>query len=47
MQLNLPDRAYSKYERTQGNFPLALKVSLYFVTLLWVVTLLNRDWKWN
>ena len=42
MQLNLPDPAYTKSERAQGNFRLALKVSLYFVTLLWVVTLL--DW---
>ncbi len=42
MQLNLPDPAYNKSERAQGNFRLALKVSLYFVTLLWVVTLL--DW---
>ena len=42
MQLNLPDPAYNKSERAQGNFRLALKVSLYFVALLWVVTLL--DW---
>ena len=42
MQLNLPDPAYNKSERAPANFRLALKVSLYFVTLLWVVTLL--DW---
>jgi len=42
MQLNLPDPAYNNSERAQGNFRLAFKVSLYFVTLLWVVTLL--DW---
>jgi membrane associated rhomboid family serine protease len=42
MQLNLPDPAYNNSERAQGNFRLALKVSLCFVALLWVVTLL--DW---
>ena len=42
MQLNLPDPAYNNSERAQGNFRLAFKVSLYFVALLWVVTLL--DW---
>ncbi len=42
MQLDIPAPAYNKSERAQGNFRLALKVSLYFVALLWVVTLL--DW---
>ena len=42
MQLHLPEPGYSESDRAQGNFRLALKVSLYFVLLLWIVTLL--DW---
>jgi membrane associated rhomboid family serine protease len=42
MLLHLPEPGYNDSDRAQGNFRLALKVSLYFVALLWVVTLL--DW---
>jgi len=42
MQLHLPEPGYSESDRAQGNFRLALKMSLYFVLLLWIVTLL--DW---
>ena len=42
MQFDIPDPAYNKSERARGNFRLALKASLCFVTLLWVVALL--DW---
>ena len=42
MQLHLPEPGYSESDRAQGNFRLALKLSLCFVLLLWIVTLL--DW---
>ena len=42
MQLDIPDPAHNKSERAHGNFRLAFKASLCFVTLLWVVALL--DW---
>ena len=42
MQLDIPDPTHNKSERARGNFRLALKASLCFVTLLWVVALL--DW---
>ena len=42
MQLHLPEPGYNESDRAQGNFRLALKVSLCFVLLLWIVTLL--DW---
>jgi len=42
MRLHLPEPGYNDSDRAQGNFRLAFKVSLYFVALLWVVTLL--DW---
>ena len=42
MQLHLPEPGYSESDRAQGNFRLALKVSLYFILLLWIITLL--DW---
>ena len=42
MQLHIPDPTYSKSERALGNFRLSFKVSLCFVTLLWVITWL--DW---
>ena len=41
MQLYLPDPAYSQSERTRGNFRLSFKVSLCFVTLLWIITWLD------
>ena len=42
MRLHLPKPGYNESDRAQGNFRLALKMSLYFVFLLWIVTLL--DW---
>ena len=42
MKLHLPQPGYNESDRAQGNFRLALKMSLYFVLLLWIVTLL--DW---
>ncbi len=42
MKLHLLEAGYNESDRAQGNFRLALKVSLCFVVLLWVVALL--DW---
>jgi len=42
MRLHLPEPTYNDSDRAQGNFRLALKVSLCFVLLLWIVTVL--DW---
>ena len=41
MRINIPDPAFSHSERARGNFRLALKISLVFVALLWIVSLLN------
>ena len=42
MKLHLPQPGYNESDRAQGNFRLALKVSLCFVLLIWIVALL--DW---
>ena len=42
MRLHLPKPGYNESDRAQGNFRLALKVSLCFVLLIWIVALL--DW---
>ena len=41
MHLHLPEPGYNESGRAQANFHLAFKVSLYFVLLLWIVTLLD------
>ena len=41
MRINIPDPAFSHSERASANFRLALKISLVFVALLWIVSLLN------
>ncbi|MEE3288396.1 MAG: rhomboid family intramembrane serine protease [Pseudomonadota bacterium] len=41
MRINIPDPAFSHSERASANFRLALKISLIFVALLWIVSLLN------
>ena len=41
MQLNLPDPSSTHSARARANFRLALKISLGFVALLWVIFLLN------
>ena len=42
MRLHLPEPGHNESDRAQGNFRLALKMSLCFVLLLWIVTVL--DW---
>ena len=41
MKLHLPQPGYNESDRAQGNFRLALKVSLCFVLLIWIVALLD------
>ena len=41
MQIHIPDPAYTSSERAQANFRLAVKISLGFVALIWLIQLLN------
>jgi membrane associated rhomboid family serine protease len=41
MQIDIPDPAYTSSERAQANFRLAIRISLGFVALLWLIQLLN------
>ena len=41
MRIPIPDPAFSHSERARANFRLALRVSLGFVALLWMISLLN------
>src|SRR5215471_13172237 len=41
MEIHLPDPHYTESERARENFRLALKVSLAFVALLWLIGLSN------
>jgi membrane associated rhomboid family serine protease len=41
MQLHIPDPEYIGSERNRANFRLALKITLAFVALLWLIQLLN------
>ena len=41
MQLHIPDPAHTGSERARANFWLALKMSLGFVALIWIIQLLN------
>ena len=42
MQLHTPDPAFSQSVRAQHNFRLALKLSLVFVAILWLIFLADR-----
>ena len=41
MQIHIPDPAYTGSARARANFWLAVKISLGFVALIWLVQLLN------
>ena len=41
MQIHIPDPAYTGSQRSRDNFRLAVKLSLGFVALLWLVHILN------
>ena len=41
MKIDIPDPAYTSSERARANFRLASKIALGFVTLLWIIQLLN------
>lgn len=41
MQVLIPDPAYTSSERSQARFRLALRISLAFVVLLWLIQLLH------
>ncbi|MGI8425452.1 MAG: rhomboid family intramembrane serine protease [Actinomycetota bacterium] len=41
MQIHTPDPAYTGSPRARANYTLALKISLGFVGLLWLIQLLN------
>jgi membrane associated rhomboid family serine protease len=41
MQIHIPDPAYTGSRRSSDNFRLAVKLSLYFVALLWLIQVLN------
>ena len=41
MQFYIPDPAYTNSERARANFRLAVKISLGFVALIWLIQLLN------
>jgi membrane associated rhomboid family serine protease len=41
MQIHVPDPAYTASQRSRDNFRLAVKLSLAFVALLWVLHFLN------
>jgi membrane associated rhomboid family serine protease len=41
MQIHIPDPAHTGSERARANFRLALKMSLGFVALIWIIQLLN------
>jgi membrane associated rhomboid family serine protease len=41
MQIHLPDAAYTSSDRARANFQLAVRLSLGFVALLWLIPLLG------
>jgi len=41
MQIHVPDPAYTDSERSRANFRLAVKLSLVFVALLWLIQIVN------
>ena len=41
MQIHIPDPAFTGSQRSRDNFRLAVKLSLGFVALLWLVHILN------
>jgi membrane associated rhomboid family serine protease len=41
MQLHIPDPVYTGSERSRDNFRLAVKISLSFVALIWLIHFLN------
>lgn len=41
MQVDIPDPAYTSSERARASFRLAVRIALCFVTLIWVIQLLN------
>jgi membrane associated rhomboid family serine protease len=41
MQIHIPDPAHTGSERARANFRLALRMSLGFVALIWIIQLLN------
>ena len=41
MQIHAPDPAYTSSARSRDNFRLAVKISLSFVALIWLIHFLN------
>ena len=41
MQIHVPDPAFTNSDRSRANFRLAVKISLVFVALLWLIQIVN------